>query len=148
MHTYFVADIDIWNKWQVTILFASLLFLRVYIRDLQPCSWRAIILQISVPTLLQPCLGLELKSVGRSSPGAGLKTPGRPMWNAGLTIEHIHNGESIKTVSLSVTYTHTHTHTHTHTRRNERFNNTKYTARMLTHTHTHTHTHTLTLLQI
>ncbi len=143
MHTYFVADIDIWNKWQVTIHFASLLFLRVYIRDLQPCSWRAIILQISVPTLLQhTCLklqqvalktviswfrcvwlGLELKSVGRSSPGAGLKTPGRPMWNAGLTIEHIHNGEFIKTVSLSVTYTHTHTHTHTHTRRNERFKN-------------------------
>ncbi len=31
------------------------------------------------------------------------------MWNAGLTIEHIHNGEFIKTVSLSVTHTHTHT---------------------------------------
>jgi len=43
----------------VTILFASLLFLRVYIRDLQPCSWRATILQISVPTLLQhTCLKL------------------------------------------------------------------------------------------
>ncbi len=137
MHTYFVADIDIWNKWQVTILFASLLFLRVYIRDLQPCSWRATILQISVTTLLQhTCLKLtsSLEDCDELVQVCLIGGWSWNLWDVALQEQvwrplvgqcemqgwQLNTFTMENSLKLSLSLSHTHTHTHTHTRRNER----------------------------